>query len=102
MAYFPNGSSAEILDNQCEECIHGLSNDVMCPVYQAQIHFNYDQVRPREKKLRTALNILINEKGICQVKAAFEQVRYMKTADDDISELERYDRDIKLSFPKEG
>lgn len=93
MAYFPNGTSGQVLDDQCDECIHGLSNDVMCPVYLAQIHFNYDQCRPREKKLRTALNMLIDEKGNCQVKAAFEKVRYVKTVDDDISELERFDRE---------
>ena len=93
MAYFPNGTAGEFLENQCDECIHGLSNDVLCPVYSAQIFFNYDQVRPREKKLRTCLNMLINEEGLCQVKQVLEEVRYLKTADDDISELERFDRD---------
>lgn len=93
MAYFPNGTAGEVLENQCDECIHGLNNDVMCPVHYVQAVFNYDQVRQREKKLRTAINMLINEKGECQMKVVLEKVRYLKTVDDDISELERFDRE---------
>jgi hypothetical protein len=64
MAYFANGSEGMILDNQCEEC---LPFDP-CPIYWLQMEYNYEQCREGQEKLKSAMNILINEKGICQMK----------------------------------
>lgn len=41
MAYFSNGSEGMALEAQCAECPLG---DGPCPVYGAQMVFNYEQV----------------------------------------------------------
>jgi phosphatidylserine/phosphatidylglycerophosphate/cardiolipin synthase-like enzyme len=74
MAYFPNGTSAEVLEDQCYDCLH-RDEKVLCPVYQVQYFFNYDQVGEGQEKLRQAINMLINEKGICAVRAAFRAMK---------------------------
>lgn len=63
MVYFSNGSEGMILDEQCAECPYG---EDPCPVYAVQCNSNYDQCD--NKKLEEAMNILINEKGICQMR----------------------------------
>jgi hypothetical protein len=65
MAYFSNGSEGEYLENQCADC---PLNDKHCPVFRVQMRYNYDQVSPGQEKLRAAMNLLINEKGDCQVR----------------------------------
>jgi hypothetical protein len=70
MAYFPNGTAGEILDSQCIDCLHE-DEWSWCPVYAVQQLFNYDQVDKGQEKLRQAINMLIDEKGICKVRAAF-------------------------------
>ena len=68
MAYFPNGSSGEILDRQCEKCPLGRGESgECCPVELVQLHYNYDQCDDGQEKLREAMNILIDNRGICQV-----------------------------------
>ena len=70
MAYFPNGTAGEILDNQCCDCLHE-DEWAWCPVYAIQSLFNYDQVDKGQEKLRQAINMLVDEKGICKVRATF-------------------------------
>lgn len=70
MAYFPNGSAGEVLDNQCCDCLH--ENEwTWCPVYAVQNLFNYDQVDKGQERLRKALSMLISDNGKCNVRAAF-------------------------------
>ena len=76
MAYFPNGTSGDVLYNQCDECICGMdaTDLVACPVLTVQEEYNYDQVDKGQEYLREAMDLLVNGKGICQMKKAMEQV----------------------------
>ena len=87
MAYFPNGSSGEVLDAQCANCPLGAGwNDPSqqqlfederpmrpCPVALVQLMYNYDQIGV--EKLRNAMTILINDSGICQVRQQLAEIR---------------------------
>ena len=89
MAYFPNGSSGDVLDIQCADCPlgygwHDPKQKVLfdadpiprpCPVALVQFMYNYDQVRPGNEKLREAMNLLIDEKGVCLVRKELAEVR---------------------------
>lgn len=77
MAYFPNGSSGEILDNQCCDCVHE-DEWSWCPVYAVQQLFNYDQLGKGQEKLRQAITMLIDEKGICNVRISFRAAKPSK------------------------
>jgi len=72
MAYFPNGSAGEILDNQCSEC--PIADDAPCPVLYVQMTYNYSQLddEGEETLLSKAMNCLVNENGICQMKPILE------------------------------
>lgn len=70
MAYFPNGTSAEILDNQCACCVLG---EAACPVAGVQLFYNYDQLRDGQENLRLALRMLVNDEGRCQVFALLRE-----------------------------
>jgi hypothetical protein len=63
MAYFSNGSEGEILEAQCEVCPLG---EQPCPIMAVQLLHNYDQVG--NDKLRAAMNLLVDERGICQLR----------------------------------
>lgn len=65
MAYFPNGSSGEIFDNQCAECPLGQGP---CPIAAVQLLYNYDQLGDRQEKLQAAMTILVDDNGICQTR----------------------------------
>lgn len=67
MAYFPNGSSGEVLDDQCERCPLGDSGECCCPVLSIQLLYNYDQLNDGQEKLRSAMSMLVDDKGVCQV-----------------------------------
>lgn len=54
------------MDKQCAECPIGRHPDAPCPVLLQSIHMNYDQCD--NPKLREALNITVDENGICQMK----------------------------------
>lgn len=73
MAYFPNGTAGQILDDQCDGCLHGVSDGIMCPVAYIQINFNYKQLDKGNESLRAVMNKLINEAGVCQMKAAMDK-----------------------------
>ncbi len=70
MAFFANGSEGVRMDEQCESCIH-QDPDAGCPIMLLQINFNYDQIS--NPKLSQAMNMLINKKGICQMKPVIEK-----------------------------
>lgn len=70
MAYFSNGSEGEILDQQCCDCI--VNDDAPCPVLFVQMEFNYDQLKKGNESLQKAMNILIDKKGICQMKKVLD------------------------------
>jgi len=95
MAYFPNGTAGEIFDEQCSNCLHGISDDIMCPVCYVQTTYNYDQTRPMEKKLRECLNSLVNEKGICMMKTAMEECKVLRDNDNEKSALELWEESRK-------
>lgn len=65
MAYFPNGSSGEVLDAQCADCPLG---DGPCPVMGIQMLYNYDQLADGQEKLRHAMRLLVNDEGVCEVR----------------------------------
>jgi hypothetical protein len=87
VAYFPNGSSGEIFEAQCADCPLGagwnnpnqkrLFDDEKpmkpCPTAFVQLSHNYDQVS--NPKLREAMTILVDDKGICQTRKLLLEVR---------------------------
>lgn len=74
MAYFAKGTEGLNLDEQCDNCLHGMNDGIMCPVAAVQMAYNYIQLNPGNEDLRAAMNLLIGERGNCQMSAA------MKTA----------------------
>ncbi len=70
MAYFPNGTSTGILEQQCDDC--RLSNDDPCPILLVQMTWNYVQVD--NKPLAECLESLVNEEGICQMKPLIDKI----------------------------
>lgn len=62
MAYFPNGTSGEVFDEQCGRCRYGQEP---CPVYLVQSIHNYDACN---NKVATAiLGALVKQDGSCQM-----------------------------------
>lgn len=70
MAYFPNGSSGEVFDQQCSDC--KLADDAPCPVLFVQMTYNYDQCHADHWKLKEAMNCLVDKDGICQMKKCID------------------------------
>lgn len=80
MAYFPNGSSGEVLDSQCADCPldAGWNNPNQkrlfddesamkpCPIALVQLTHNYTQVG--NANLENAMEILIDKDGICRTR----------------------------------
>lgn len=89
MAYFPNSTAGDVLENQCCECIHAV-DDVTCPVYYVQATYNYDQTD--NDKLERCLTHLIDRQGICQMKLAIDKVTGLRPSTE-ISLLEQFDND---------
>jgi hypothetical protein len=74
MAYFANGTEGMIFDKQCAECPLW---DKACPIYLVQLEYNYSQCNEKNGDLRAAMNLLVDKKGICQMKPLIEQsIRY--------------------------
>lgn len=92
MAYFPNSTAGEVLDRQCSDCPLGSGwNDPSqkqlfddepemrpCPVAFVQLEYNYTQVDNND--LRRAMNFLISEDGICQVRKELQDIRNDESA----------------------
>jgi len=90
MAYFPNGTAGEVLDNQCSECIHA-SDGVMCPVYYVQATYNYSQ--SDNSLLEGCLQHLVRDDGTCQMKRAIEMAGIQQKPKPEMSLLEQFDND---------
>jgi len=89
MAYFPNGSTGEVLDEQCADCPLGCGwNDPEqqilfeveyapkpCPVAFVQMSYNYDQIDKGQEKLRECLSRLVADNGECQVRKLLLECR---------------------------
>lgn len=88
MAYFPNGSSGEVLDAQCLDCL--IPDDWPCPILMAQQWYNYDQCEDSQEKLRDCLNGLVSEKGICQMKTLIDKLASTMAEKSVRRELERH------------
>ncbi len=87
MAYFANGTEGDQLTAQCEDCPLGYGwNDPSqlqlfefeaeprpCPIAAVQLIFNYDQIG--NDKLTSAMNILVDKNGVCQVRKQLEEIR---------------------------
>jgi hypothetical protein len=65
MAYFPNGSAGAVLEAQCADCPLGNGP---CPVAGIQMLYNYDQLNDGQENLKDAMSLLVNEKGVCEVR----------------------------------
>lgn len=78
MAYFANGTEGMILDEQCSACL--IPDDAPCPILLVQMHYNYDQVVDGglDNDLAKAINMLVNEKGQCQMKLILDETRKEK------------------------
>lgn len=63
MAYFANGTEGDVLEEQCSTCPLGEKG---CPIIHVQMMYNYDQIGI--PKLREAMNMLVDEKGKCQLR----------------------------------
>lgn len=72
MAYFPNGTAGQYLDEQCAKCIYDRApDDTGCPIDHIHCLFNYDQCD--NEKLRQAMTLLVDEKGDCQMKVLIDK-----------------------------
>ena len=73
MAYFSNSTDGDKLQQQCDTCPAGAINedriDVThyCPIRIVQDLNNYDQLKKGNEKLKAAMEVLIDEKLICQM-----------------------------------
>lgn len=65
MAYFPNGCAGDHLEIQCDDCVHGMADDIGCPIALIQMEYNYKQSNTGNKDLQAAMTILIDDKGDC-------------------------------------
>jgi hypothetical protein len=66
MAYFPNSSTGECFDEQCDNCKY---RQKPCPIAAIQMQFNYDQVN---NKLATEImNCLVSNDGKCSMFNTF-------------------------------
>lgn len=70
MVYFSNGTEGMILDDQCSNCPVG---EDCCPVYSIQMMYNYAQLNKGNEDLKVAMDLLINEKGKCQIREALKR-----------------------------
>lgn len=65
MAYFPNGTSGDIFEEEnCDRCVH-QNHDIKspcCPVWELHMHWNYGQNDDKEKNF--ALEMFIPMEGL--------------------------------------
>jgi hypothetical protein len=60
MAYFSNGSSGMVFDEQCGRCRYG---DQPCPIYLVQVEFNYEACN--NEVASKILGALVKNDGTC-------------------------------------
>lgn len=68
MAYFPNGASGELFEEQCAQCKYGLEG---CPIYMVQSMYNYDACN--NKTASAILNALVDQQGRCTMFMMFKK-----------------------------
>jgi len=87
MAYFANNSEQDTLTDQCRDCPLGCgwTNTLQqvlfdketelrsCPVSYIQIIYNYDQLK--NEKLESAMGMLVDDNGICQIRRILSENR---------------------------
>ena len=76
MAYFPNGTAGMLFNETCFDCIHGISDDIGCPIALAQMMFYYEHVGI--KPLEDCMNLLVNEHGVCKMKPILDKYYTLK------------------------
>ena len=74
MAYFPNGTAGQVLVDQCDNCLHGMDDSLLCPVAHVQTEYNYKQLDRGNADLQAAMNLLIADQGECRMKLAMGKV----------------------------
>ena len=89
MAYFPNGTSGEVLDAQCATCPVGADPDAPCPVLLVQLEYNYDQCSKGQEKLKEAMNLLVSEDGECRMKKVMMGAKPTRMSDRDWNDYEQ-------------
>lgn len=68
MAYFPNGTSGEVFDQQCCKCKYGQSP---CPIAWVQTENNYEACNnPIARKI---LDYLVHDDGTCAMWKQFKK-----------------------------
>jgi hypothetical protein len=75
MAYFANGSEGMYLDIQCHLC--PIPYNAPCPILAVQFNYNYEQFDKdgKKTKLSEAMNMLVNDKGDCQMKPILDELK---------------------------
>lgn len=73
MAYFPNSSAGAVLTDQCDVCLHGMNDGLLCPIAYVQVEYNYKQLDVGNTDLQAAMNLLIADQGECRMKLAMEK-----------------------------
>lgn len=79
MAYFPNGSSGEVLDEQCEDCPLGYGWSGVnqecgpCPTALVHLMLNYEQCKNPD--LASAMRYLVADNGECQTRKLLLKLR---------------------------
>ena len=66
MAYFSNGSAGmDFQSKYCAKCSNA-EEDGMCVIWDIHMFYNYDQLSKGQEKLKSTLNMLINdETNVC-------------------------------------
>lgn len=87
MAYFPNGTASQYLDNQCGECL--IPMDKPCPILYVQLTYNYEQFDEDGKPTKTSevIDCLVNKKGDCQMKPLLDN---HKSVENTLELLKKY------------
>jgi hypothetical protein len=91
MAYFANGTEGMYLDEQCCYCVYGLDENEPCPIYHAQLTFNYDQLE--NDKLRECLTMLVDKSGNCKMKEVLDKLCLLPNLPSDYSDLELWEHE---------
>jgi len=82
MCYFANSTEGMVLDEQCLNCFYLLDTEdrpTLCPVHSLHLSYNSEQLK--NQQLRDALNVLVNENGVCQVKKLVDKIRLVRPED---------------------
>lgn len=68
MAYFPNGTSGMVFEDQCSKCKYGKAS---CPIAVAQYLYNYESAN--NEIATKILEALVKDDGTCSMWKAFKR-----------------------------